>query len=66
LTAPLAGVRRTRAVVVVVVLRVYNHLHHVALVYAALIDGHLVAQQLATIEPSLAAGVDSLGGLKEC
>lgn len=56
--------RRTRAVVVIIVLGVDDHLHHIALVYAALVDGHLVAQQFAAVEPALAAGVDSFRGLK--
>lgn len=47
----------------IVVLCIDNHLDHVALVYAALVDGHLVAQQLAAVEPTLTARIDALRSL---
>lgn len=54
----------TRAVVVIVVLRINNDLYHISLVYAALIDGHFIAQQLSAVEPTLTACIDALHGLK--
>lgn len=53
----------TCAIVMIIVLGIYNDLYDIAVLYVTFVNGHFVAQQFATIEPALTTRIDAFYSL---